>query len=53
MTQYEKNYRKVVEVRIIGHTRPCNVYVKTIFDKEDRSEPEYYLYKEMFREIFV
>ena len=53
MTQYEKNYRKVVEVKIIAYTRPCNVYVKTIFDKKYRIEQEFSLGGRMFIEIFV
>jgi len=53
MTQYEKKYNKVVEVKIIGNTRPCNVYVKTIFDKKYRIEQEFSLDGRMFREIFV
>ena len=53
MTQYKQNYKKVVEVKIIGNTRPCNVYVKTIFTKEYRNEQEFSLNGRMFREIFV
>lgn len=53
MTQYEKNYRKVVEVKIIGNTRPCKVYVKTIFDKKYRIKQEFSLDGMIFKEIFL
>lgn len=52
-TEHKNSYNKIVEVRIIGKTRPCNVYVKTIFDQQYRCEQEFSMNGRMFKEIVL